>query len=563
MTEPTMVEAGSPSQLPLSSGDQKSSAYEDNFIYEYAGRDDELRNWLHLNLPVAQILAGFRGDADLIVINGDSPRASKVIQKALYQLGLKCRSTFGIASTVIIQLTGGPHSTVTALGAEMRDAALNDLVHRSNEEAQLERGDIKDCIARRGKEDTLLSGNVGHIIEVVHDNFGYAFPKKIRKNGKKKKGFIKAPDFSFLPLYREFWAWLKKRKLVSSVFGEVSCSDSAGKGIFDALLFVGGTKLKADLSVNADLKIDKINGQIRLKSLKVTFFNITAGNLLELSRSKDIDDKDRPVLRSAAKLKAREELESLNLLKGLINLPQEITLMDTEQIRSELFKHSGSQAEIFNYETISLVEECAEIYGMLQLTVERTIAYYEDIDRQVSDAKCLQADEMEEKVLRLVAAHPSDVTVTMLKEGNLRVDPPDGMSFPILPFSGLLPDGYDTSVLSADALSRVFGSASREVKSHLHETVPLHQLDGIKDIDDDSLEACARAVFPNEADSVNKFKYSLCSLKRKKPPLQVELQYLTRDALMRIGGKHYKIPSNASESLALAFAIQSVRDDRE
>uniref|UniRef100_A0A060T2T4 ARAD1A11022p n=1 Tax=Blastobotrys adeninivorans TaxID=409370 RepID=A0A060T2T4_BLAAD len=563
MTEPTMVEAGSPSQLPLSSGDQKSSAYEDNFIYEYAGRDDELRNWLHLNLPVAQILAGFRGDADLIVINGDSPRASKVIQKALYQLGLKCRSTFGIASTVIIQLTGGPHSTVTALGAEMRDAALNDLVHRSNEEAQLEREDIKGCISTTGDKDTQLSANVDQVVKVVHRNFEYKFPAKVaEKRREKTEGFIKAPDFSFLPLYREFWAWLKKRKLVSSVFGEVSCSDSAGKGIFDALLFVGGTKLKADLSINADLKIGEINGQIRLKSLKVTFFNITAGNLLELSRNKDIDDEDRPVLRSAARLKAREELESLNLLKQLINL-DEITPVTLEQIRPKAFEVSRPSSEIFNHKTIRLAKQCAEIYGKLPLTLERTIAHYNGIDRQVSDKECLRVDEMEDRIMSLVAAYPSDVMVSLKEDGNSQVDPPEGISFPMLSFSGLLPHGGNASVLSAKALSRVFIAASDEMDSYLHETVSFDQLESISDIQDDSLDACARAVFPNEADSVNKFKYSLCSLKRKKPPLQVELQYLTRDSLMRIGGKHYKIPSNASESLALAFAVQSVRKDRE
>uniref|UniRef100_A0A060T509 ARAD1C07810p n=1 Tax=Blastobotrys adeninivorans TaxID=409370 RepID=A0A060T509_BLAAD len=557
-----MVEADSPSQLSLSSGDQKSSAYENNFIYEYAGRDDELRDWLHLNLPVAKILAGFRGDADLIVINGVSPRPSKVIQKALYQLGLKGRLTFGTASTVIIQLTGGPHSTVTALGEKMRSTALTDLARRSNEETQFERDDIEDCIATTGDEDTLLSANVDQVVEVVHQNFQYKVPEKVAaKRREKSEGFIKSPDFSFYPLYREFWTWLKNRDLVSSVFGEVSSSDSTGKGIFDALLFVGGTKLKADLSVNADLKIGKSRGQRCLKSLKVTFFDITAGNLLELSRSKDIDDEDRPVLRSAARLKAREELESLNVLKQLINL-DEITPVTLEQIRSEVFKHSGSPSEIFNHNTIRLGKQCARIYGKLPLTLERTIAHYNGIVEQTSDSERLRDYEMEDRIMSLVAAYPSDVMVSLKEDGSLNLDPPEGISFPILSFSGLLPHGGNASVLSANALSSVFDAASRRVESHLHETVPLHQLDGIEDIDDDSLEACAKAMFPKEAEAVNNLKSSFRSSKRKNSR-QVELQYLTRDALIRIGRKHHKIPSDVSESLALAFAVQSVRKDRE
>uniref|UniRef100_A0A060TJS8 ARAD1D49236p n=1 Tax=Blastobotrys adeninivorans TaxID=409370 RepID=A0A060TJS8_BLAAD len=557
-----MVEADSPSQLPLSSGDQKSSAYEDNFIYEYAGRDNELRDWLHLNLPVAKILAGFRGDADLIVINGVSPRPSKVIQKALYQLGLKGRLTFGIASTVIIQLTGGPHSTVTALGEKMRSTALTDLVRRSNEETQFERDDIEDCIATKGDKDTQLSANVDQVVKVVHRNFEYKVPPKVAgKLREKTEGFIKSPDFSFYPLHRRFWAKLKKHKLVSSVFGEVSSSDSTGKGVFDALLFVGGAKLKADLSVNEDLKIGKLKGQKCLKSLKVTLFDITAGRLLDLSRSGDIDDEDRPVLRSAAKLKAREELESLNLLKGLINLPQ-ITLVDIEQIRSVVFKDSGSQSEIFNPKTIRLAKQCAEIYGKFPLTLERTIAHYNGIDRQVSDEECLGVDEMEDRIMSLVAAYPSDVMVSLKEDGNLQVDPAEGISFPILSFSGLLPHGGNASALSANALSRVFDAASDEMDSYLHETVSFDQLDGIEDIDDDSLEVCAKAMFPQEAEAVKKLKSSFRSSKRKNSR-QVELQYLTRDALIRIGRKHHKIPSDVSESLALAFAVQSVRKDRE
>uniref|UniRef100_A0A060T369 ARAD1A13596p n=1 Tax=Blastobotrys adeninivorans TaxID=409370 RepID=A0A060T369_BLAAD len=446
----------------------------------------------------------------------------------------------------------------------MRSTALTDLVRRSNEETQFERDDIEDCIATTGGKDTQLSANVDQVVEVVRDSYGYKVPEKVAaKRREKSEGFIKSPDFSFYPLHRRFWAKLKKHKLVSSVFGEVSSSDSTGKGIFDALLFVGGTKLKADLSVNADLKIGKFNGQKCLKSLKVTLFDITAGRLLDLSRSGDIDDEDRPVLRSAAKLKAREELESLNLLKGLINLPQEITLMDIEQIRSEVFKDSGSQSEIFNYVTIRLAEDCAEIYGRLPLTVDRTIAHYNGIDRQVSDKECLRVDEMEDRIMSLVAAYPSDVMVSLKEDGNLQVDPPEGISFPMLSFSGLLPHGGNASVLSAKALSRVFIAASDEMDSYLHETVSFDQLESISDIQDDSLDACANAMFPNEAGALSQLVSSFHDLKRKKPPPQVELQYLARDALMRIGGKHYKIPSNASESLALAFAVQSVRKDRE
>uniref|UniRef100_A0A060T8N8 ARAD1D04906p n=1 Tax=Blastobotrys adeninivorans TaxID=409370 RepID=A0A060T8N8_BLAAD len=552
-----------PELRSASTSDQSTGVYQDHFIFEYTGRDDKLRYWLRINLPVANILAGFRGDADLIVINGDSPNPSKVVQEVLDELDLKGRLTIGIAGTVIIQMTGGPHSIVTALGEEVRDAALNDLVHRSNEETQLEREDIKGCIATTGDKDTQLSANVDQVVKVVHRNFAYKVPPKLAgKLRGKTEGFIKSPDFSFSPLHRRFWAKLKKHKLVSSAFGEVSSSDSTGKGVFDALLFVGGTKLKADLSVNADLKIGKFKGQRCLKSLKVTFFDITAGRLLDLSRSGDIDDEDRPVLRSAAKLKVREELESLNLLKGLINLSQ-ITLMDIEQIRSEVFEDSGSQSEIFNHKTIRLAKQCAEIYGKFPLTLERTIAHYNGIDRQVSDEECLGVDEMEDRIMSLVAAYPSDVMVSLKEDGNLQVDPAEGISFPILSFSGLLPHGGNASALSAKALSRVFDAASDEMDSYLHETVSFDQLESISDIQDDSLDACANAMFPNEAGALSQLVSSFHDLKRKKSPPQVELQYLTRNALIRIGEKHYKIPSDVSESLALAFAVQSVWDDRK
>uniref|UniRef100_A0A060T7K8 ARAD1C22616p n=1 Tax=Blastobotrys adeninivorans TaxID=409370 RepID=A0A060T7K8_BLAAD len=551
-----------PELRSASTSDQSTGVYQDYFIFECTGRDDKLRYWLRINLPVANILAGFRGDADLIVINGDSPNPSKVVQEVLDELDLMGRLTIGIDGAVIIQMTGGPHSIVTALGEEMRDAAIEDLVASGGEAEQLRLRDISRCITRTGDKDTQLSANVDEVVKVVHRNFAYKVPEKVaEKRRKKREGFIKSPDFSFYPLHRGFWAKLKKHKLVSSIFGEVLSSDSTGKGIFDALLFVGGTKLKADLSANADLKIGKINGQKCLKSMKVTFFDISAGRLLDLSRSSDTDDEDRPVLRSAAKLKAREELESLDLLKRLINLPQ-ITLMDIEQIRSEVFEDSGSQSEIFNHETIRLAKRCAEIYGKLPHTVERTIAHYNGINRQVSDEECLRVDEMEDRIMSLVAAYPSDVTVSRNEDGSLQVYPPEGISFPTLSFCGLL-SGNGTSLLSISDLSSVFDAASGEMDSYLHETVSFDQLESISDIQDDSLDSCANAMFPNEEDALSQLVSSFHDLKRKKSPPQVELQYLTRNALIRIGEKHYEIPSDVSESLALAFAIQSVWDDRK
>lgn len=106
----------------IDNGSQMLCTDVDSFVFEYTGRDKKLRDWLYLTLPVARTLGAFRGDPDLIVVNGGSPGPSKVIHRALAKFGIKFHRTV-IAGTIIIRLIGGVHSVVTSLGEKMCNAA--------------------------------------------------------------------------------------------------------------------------------------------------------------------------------------------------------------------------------------------------------------------------------------------------------------------------------------------------------------------------------------------------------------------------------------------------------